>query len=231
MRKIEKGKEPDTLTQYRASIPKEKLLDENIYNDFSKKSRDDCRNNQSGNLRKQLLEEQGYICCYCMSRIGCTNSKIEHFKDQSTHRDDQVNYQNLFVACMGNEGYPKDKQHCDTAKGNQDLIHINLLSDIEYQVRYLKGSGKIESSNPGIDWELNKILNLNATTLKENRKAAYHQFVVQLQKYLGSKKSWSREKIKKQIKKYKGRDSQNRSYQFNGMLLYLLKKKLQSLIK
>ena len=68
------------------------MLDENIYDDFPNKTKEGCENNETDNLRKSLLEEQGYICCYCMSRIDCKNSKIEHFKPQSLHRDKQIDY-------------------------------------------------------------------------------------------------------------------------------------------
>ena len=104
MKEIVKSSEPRSLTTYRSQIPSQNMLDENIYDDFSYKTKEGCKNNEIDNLRKFLLEEQGYICCYCMSRISCDNSKIEHFKPQSPHRDKQIEYSNLFISCNGGEG-------------------------------------------------------------------------------------------------------------------------------
>ena len=95
MRKIVKTTEPYTLTNYRSRISKNNKLDSTIYNDFPDKTKADCNSNKSGNLRKQLLEDQGYICCYCMQRISCTNSRIEHFKSQEHNRKYQIQYKNL----------------------------------------------------------------------------------------------------------------------------------------
>lgn len=82
-------------------------------------------------LRKSLLEEQGYICCYCMKRIPELTfpyMKVEHFKCQEDFRELKITYTNLFGACNGNERQPKIKQTCDTKKGNE-LLSINLLTN------------------------------------------------------------------------------------------------------
>lgn len=119
MRRIDKGPEPHTLTRYRASIKRSRLNDTNVYNDFGSKSKEDCESEVSGNLRRQLLQEQGHLCCYCMSRIRCHTSKIEHFKDQKNHRELQITYQNLFVVCAGNEG---------SHTSNNTATHLKLIS-------------------------------------------------------------------------------------------------------
>jgi 5-methylcytosine-specific restriction endonuclease McrA len=85
MIKINKKKEPVTLGNYRSSIPKKKLLGDKIYDDFRYKSKEGCETKEYGNLRRQLLEEQGFVCCYCLTQVSCKNSKIEHFKPQSKY--------------------------------------------------------------------------------------------------------------------------------------------------
>ncbi len=53
-------------------------------------------------LKDALMNEQGYICCYCNIRISRENSHIEHFspKNQETgFPDDALNYQNLLASC------------------------------------------------------------------------------------------------------------------------------------
>ena len=56
---IRKGSEPDSLIKYR----KEKFA---YYDGYEKKD----------DIRKKLLEEQGYLCAYCMRRINIKNMKI-----------------------------------------------------------------------------------------------------------------------------------------------------------
>lgn len=38
-------------------------------------------------LKQDLLEEQGYLCCYCMGRIDIDSMKIEHRMSQSKYPD------------------------------------------------------------------------------------------------------------------------------------------------
>ncbi len=227
LRKINKGKEPTTLTNYRSSIPKKDLLNTDIYDGFKHKSRQDCNDNKVGNLRKQLLEEQRYICCYCMSRIDCFNSKIEHFKDQS-NRNLQINYQNLFIACKGNEGLSSKNQHCDSFKGNKNLDYIDLLSNIEKEIKYKSANGTIFSDNADINLEINEVLNLNVKILKNNRKQAAKVFLMALKKRLGTGK-WHKKALKKEVHSYEKIGDDHKFKQFNAMFIYFLNKKLQKL--
>ena len=220
MRQIQKGNEPKSLTQYRSSITHSELEKSNIYEDFKEKTKEGCENNETHNLRKQLLEEQGYICCYCMSRIGCDNSKIEHFKPQTKHRKFQIDYQNFFLACNGGQGMRGKEQYCDSFKGENKLLDINLLSNIQVELVYSK-LGIIISTNRRIDQELNKILNLNNNILKRNRKETYQRLIQNL-----TKKGWTPQSIKQDILKYKNMDSNGKYYEFCEMILYFLTKKL-----
>lgn len=69
-------------------------------------------------LRKQLYDEQNGVCCYCMKIITPDNSNIEHFLPQSIFAENEVDYYNLYLACRYSHKSPKEKQHCDIAKGN-----------------------------------------------------------------------------------------------------------------
>ena len=142
MKQIFKAKEPISLTTYRASISKEDLKSLEKFDTAPSKVKND--------LRDKLLEEQGFICCYCMDRIERRNSKIEHFNPRSLFRIEQLEYTNLFVACLGGQGYSPDKQSCDTKKGNDVLKYINLLSDIEKSIEYKK-DGLVFSKDSNID--------------------------------------------------------------------------------
>ncbi len=229
MKKILKGIEPNTLTEYRSSIPIRNRNRLNVYNDFNHKSKQECKNNKTGNLRKQLLEEQGYICCYCMSRIDCYNSKIEHFKDQTNNRPLQITYSNLFIACRGNEGQPYVKQHCDTFKGKISLNSIDLLKNIENQVKYKPGNGILFSNQKNINQEINEVLNLNTKTLKKNRKQAYEGYLNNLKKKFGISNAWSKNNLEKELIRYQDRDINNKFKQFSEMFVFFLNKKIKSL--
>jgi uncharacterized protein (TIGR02646 family) len=164
MKKIEKGREPKSLTEQRAK-------------------RGDFDGLQKDELREQLLNEQGFICCYCMRRIPQTlsleqieknypSSKIEHVLPQENpkYSDQVLNYNNLLIACNGNHGQSPRIQTCDSSKGKREISFnpSDKNRDIENYIRY-NGEGRIFSDTSLIEYELNKILNLNTDDLKRVR--------------------------------------------------------------
>lgn len=215
MRKISKGTEPISLGHYRSSIAIAGMKKPNIYEDFREKNI----------LRKQLLEEQGYICCYCMGRIGEHNSKIEHFQSQSGFRKRQIDYANLFVSCKGGEG--TKMQHCDTAKGNTLLVHIDLLRMINNEIKYFK-NGRIQSAVStettvsDLTIEMKSVLKLNTDILIKNRKQTYNDFTNKL------RGKCTRTNLQKAIDSY--RDKQQGKYApYSEMMVYLLSTKLKAI--
>lgn len=162
MKLINKNNEPASLIKHRAS--KHASFD-NLYKD---------------DVRVSLLNEQGHICCYCMKRIPEANiqpsTKIEHFKCQDNYKDEELNYKNMLLACSGNQGSPEQLQTCDTYKGNKDLSFnpSNKSRNIEKLIKY-KANGEIYSTDETLNEELEKVLNLNIRTLKENRRLIYEE--------------------------------------------------------
>jgi len=213
LKQIIKTKEPRSLTTYRASISKKDLSSLEKFDTAPSKVKDE--------LREQLLQEQGFICCYCMNRVEFRNSKIEHFNPRSLFREEQLDYHNLFIACLGGEGHTSNKQSCDTKKGNNQLKHINLLSDIEKSIEYKK-DGFIYSNNSDIDNELNQILNLNHKLLKNNRKEALNQLLIDLKK-----RGWNISTLKSNLEKYKHKNSKGKYRPYCEMIVYFLTKKLK----
>lgn len=212
---------------YRASISKEDLKVLEKFDTSPASVKDD--------LRKQLLEEQGYICCYCMSRIDYPYSKIEHFQPRSVYRNKQLDYSNLFIACCGKKidktlfydcKTPKKKYiekdlYCDTKKGKEALNHIKLLINIQSTLKYRK-NGFIFSENSNIDKELNEILNLNCEVLKTNREDALNQFTCELKK-----NGWTVSNLKSMLEKYKHKNSKGKYRPYCEMIVYFLNKKLK----
>lgn len=159
MRAIGKGPEPHSLTTHR-------LTPHCAYANFADKDR----------LRAALFAEQYGLCCYCTGQIyeDPTLMKIEHWRCQSSHPGEQLDYQNLLGACMGGQGQPEDRQHCDTSKGDRDLRWnpANPTHNIEQRIRY-EADGTIRSDDLEFDAQLCDVLNLNMTTLKNHRKGVF----------------------------------------------------------
>ncbi len=190
MKHIDKGKEPLSLLAHR----KQKNAD---YANIPKKAKSD--------LRKALLKEQGYICCYCMQRIKEENTKTEHWKPQKyTHL--QLDYQNLSASCKGNEGRNKNEQHCDTHKGENEITvsPTDKVRNCESYVKY-RSNGKIYSDDPVVNDDLNIVLNLNIETLRQNRFSIIDQVKNEITRVRGKKAAWPIRYAKKMIKKYENK--------------------------
>ena len=156
MRDITKGDEPRSLTAHRQTPHCD-------YDNYADKT----------TLRLALVTEQGGLCCYCMGRIYSKREtmRIEHWRCQSDHPAEQLNYRNLLGACLGGDGQPTRLQHCDTHKGELDLRWNPADPDhhINTRLRY-ETDGSIRSNDPTFDAQLDDVLNLNLRLLKNNRK-------------------------------------------------------------
>lgn len=157
MRAIAKGREPQSLAAHRRKP----------HSDYDNYEGKDA-------LRESLAAEQQGLCCYCMGRIRpvANGMKIEHWRSRACYPGEQLNYRNLLGACLGGERQPRCRQHCDTRKGDDDLLWnpAEPAHAIEARVRY-DPDGAIRSGDDEFDAQLNDILNLNLAFLRNNRKA------------------------------------------------------------
>lgn len=209
MRHITKGKEPESLTRYRATAFAS-------YDDYDDKN----------GLRKHLLRDQGYLCCYCMRRIWAHRMRIEHWASQEEHPDLQLSYKNLLGACSGGErskeerledsaqdkalDYRPPKQaaarrpvhpyhHCDKHKGSRALTvnPADPSKNCEQFIKYLP-DGEITSDDEAIRRDLNETLNLNLDWLKRNRQAVTDITIKALQKK-HPKGAWTAQLLEREI--------------------------------
>jgi conserved hypothetical protein TIGR02646 len=209
MKYIRKGREPNSLTQYRQQ--------QGAYYDGYP---------QKDELRDSLVKEQKYICCYCMQRINNSTEKmrIEHWNSQSEFPEQQLIYTNLLGACSGNEGQPKNLQHCDVSKGNISIKINPTMSTCEILVKF-KANGEIYSNDADINNDLSVTLNLNYQTIVNNRKAVLDIAYNNLAKHKGI---WSKDILQKEIDKWEGKyDSEYQPY--CQIVIYHLKKKVAKL--
>ena len=126
---IIKGKEPVSLTKYK----KEKFA---YFDGF--RNKDD--------IRHALLQEQGYLCAYCMRRINNSDDlTIEHYIPQSKlNRISALNYQIMLGVC-------KTDRNCDLT------INPWIQSSIN-EIEYEEHTGKITSKNNRIKIDLEDLL-------------------------------------------------------------------------
>lgn len=169
MIKIKKGREPNKLLRYRQQ-------NDASYEQMDKEVKEE--------LLEKLLEEQGHICAYCMRRIperralpvGVAPVTIEHWFPRKPESKEDVgqglNYRNMFAVCSGNRGCGNKKgMTCDAYRGNKPIKVNPCDADTLHGITYTS-SGRIQSSDPEIDEDINKRLNLNneRISLPENRK-------------------------------------------------------------
>jgi uncharacterized protein (TIGR02646 family) len=209
MKHIHKGTQPPSLLKYRKQF-------DATYENYREKDE----------LREALLKEQGYICCYCMRRITEGHTKIEHWKPQTKYPALQLDYHNLLAACNGNEGEPKELQHCDTQKGDAEIvIHpADSQKNCEDFIKY-RNNGEIYSDDPEINQDLNDTLNLNLQALVENRKRTYKGVIGEITRIRGGNVAWSVTDVKKNIRDYENKGSDGKYKPYCNMVVYLLKKR------
>jgi uncharacterized protein (TIGR02646 family) len=183
MRLIIKGKEPESLRLFRTSTPNP------TYDGYINKE----------HVRSALISEQKGICAYCMQRINDEwdnrsnkfRTEIEHYKSQDNFPELSLDFNNMLAVCNGNQGNPQHLMHCDKSKDAEKhkkylpLTLNPLLAHSVEQIKYRK-DGFIYSDNEQINLELDKVLNLNQQTLKNNRKYAIDAAFAELDKRHGN---------------------------------------------
>ena len=170
------------------SLEKYKTIERACYDDMPPETKDEVRNS--------LINEQGWLCCYCGKRIVPDHlSVIEHLLPkgipQFSHL--QLEYGNLLCSCDGGENDRKGKtktekrefpQHCDDKKNNAILKITPLDNNCEEHFSYDE-EGNIYGDNSEADDAIN-VLGLDCSTLTHLRQAAIEPYV----KYEASKSEW-----------------------------------------
>lgn len=136
-------------------------------------------------IRNALVEDQGFLCAYCMSQIAPepTSMKIEHWRARSHFPEQVFDWKNLLGVCPGTiETVSGLERHCDESRENQPL-HIDPTTSppdpgtlFQYTAR-----GEIRPA-PGLDPALSEqvekdiqTLRLNVRTLRSARKRVHDE--------------------------------------------------------
>jgi len=96
-------------------------------------------------VKKALMDEQGYICCYCERRLTDDDSHIEHFRPQSDPAIDPLDYANMLCSCQ-NQIKKGEPRHCGNLKGDwfdQELLVSPLSPECESRFSFT-GDGGIQ---------------------------------------------------------------------------------------
>ncbi len=140
----------------------------------------DLKGQVKARLKQYLLEEQGYLCCYCMANIEVTSdsSHLEHFIPRADGRnhphslqfqDVELGYQNLFLSCNGEWC---DESHCGKYKDSTTALMLVSPASTEVQDAFsYTVSGDIDGTTPKAMTSV-RVLNLQSAALKRHRKTA-----------------------------------------------------------
>lgn len=209
MRWIDKRTEPPELTERRALPPELG----GTYAAVEKQP-----------LRKKLLNDQGYLCAFCMSRIEATEQdmKIAHIYPQGAPNGHlhELRWTNMVGACKGNEGAPGRDQTCDTSQGNRILTLSPLVRASVQRVSARVAAGKptgqrgeskmrgieLYSDDLAVDRDVRDVLGLNEGYLPANREAILRAFQ-QVMKQRHPAGQWTAAQVRVVYDQWKWEDS------------------------
>lgn len=135
-------------------------------------------------LKHQMYDEQGGLCCYCGLRIfkdtEGRKQTVEHVIPKSAHRELVGEYKNLLLACSITEDdanllgvdstFHPSLRHCDDSKDNATLHYTPLMPECE-KVFHYDAVGNVQAVNEEAEEDIDT-LQLNCDLLKVRRKAA-----------------------------------------------------------
>lgn len=226
---------------YRRLLELQKIPD-STYDDISNNvSKDNFIRNE---VLTSLLEEQGYLCAYCMQKISLSNASIEHIIGQKYVKDGvelgkkhQINYDNFVAVCEGKSC--KGNLHCDKSRADYQKerqlfanpLENRIMQNIRFNSKgliYYKDFIEIETiktlnnhtnldEDSNIRYDIHKVLNLNCQNLKARREA-----IINALKRLTN--NWTKKgRIETELSKYQRKQSDG-YIEFCQVAIYFLNK-------
>lgn len=169
MRRIQKNESPSWFEKWKTDFE--------LINGRKAGYKDDLPVAERRKLRQELLNEQGYICCYCMKRIDMNTSHLEHFWPKSVFENKDMDYDNMFASC---EGEIDGGDHCGHKKDDwyDERMVIPTDNKIEGMFRYSL-DGTIEPAHKDdqmiIERKIIHEWGLDSFHLNRNRRLALEQ--------------------------------------------------------
>lgn len=209
MKQIKKNSPPESLIRH-------KKTESATYDNYPDK----------GDVRMGTYLEQRGVCCYCMEALtfGELTMKIEHNKSRHDYPEYQLEYWNLLGACLGNQGQPKNEQHCDTFKGQKRLsFNPADRNRVIQDLIFYNNDGTVGSANAEINRDLMEVLNLNVKKLVLARKYVLDGFKDILRPYNGRP---PKETLTKWLNEWNGDENTDSLRPFSQVVVYWLRKRL-----
>ncbi len=131
-------------------------------------------------VKASLMEEHGYICCYCERRLEINDSHIEHFQPQHDPAVDALDYSNILCSCQ-DRLKKGDPRHCGNLKGDwfdRTLLISPLEPGCEERFHF-NGDGTIRPTDVEDQAATTTIkkLGLNLSILNDLRNQAIEPFL------------------------------------------------------
>lgn len=165
---VKRGKEPNSLLQFRKQYPDA---------DYET----DIPSNVLRDVREQMWEEQRHLCAYCMRKIDSPElERIEHCRPRHPHdevdhdKKATLDFTRMLGVCYGNsliKGVKQEDTTCDAHRGNIELT-VNPFNELSVRKIKYKADGSVYSDDSDINKDVTETLNLNceAVSLPETRK-------------------------------------------------------------
>lgn len=196
-------------------------------------------------IRQCLLEEQHYLCAYCMSRIenDGLRTSIEHWYPLSKDKNRALDYRNFLAVCDGGKNWKGEGKHmlcCDAYKSDEDELTISPLNKNQMEKLAYGSDGyiKTEPEDKKLEeditvklrlngiWKNGKFISDTSTGIVKARKDAYMQ-CRKFMKKLDRKGLCTSGNVQKKIEEI---ERAERKIEYAGVYLYYLKKKYCSLV-
>lgn len=201
MKHIVKGSEPQAFTTWK------KRADADYSN---------LQGRTKGIVKRALLKDQGWICCYCEQRVETNDSHIEHLRPQSAAGVDPLDYDNMLCSCIRDlsEKEPGDPLHCGHKKSNETIPISPLNPGCEARFSFA-GDGSISAKRKGdqATAETIETLGLDIRKLRDYRKKAIDGLLAD---------SLSKQELKTLVAKYLEQDGEGRFNPFHSTIRQLL---------
>lgn len=165
---VKRGKEPNSLLQFRKRYP-----DADYETDMS--------TNVLKDVREQMWEEQKHLCAYCMRKIDNPSVvRIEHCRPRHPYGEVEhdkkatLDFKWMLGVCYGNsltKGIKPEDTTCDAHRGNTELT-VNPFDELSVRKIKYRSDGNIYSDDAKINKDVTETLNLKckAISLPETRK-------------------------------------------------------------
>lgn len=107
-------------------------------------------------------------------------ARIQHIQSQSSHPGESLTYANLVGGCSGSVG---SELCCENKKGSGVLSYLNPVSGSGIpSISVELSTGTLRSTRSDVQADIDDVLNLNCSILRENRKAALKSVQTRLRK-------------------------------------------------